>query len=92
MGICFLDAARFIVNAILIVHRALGSGLLESAYQQCLAHELRKRGLTVELEVVLPIHYDGIQVELIGICFLDAARFNENCFCAGFIFREHAPP
>ncbi|MBI3537608.1 MAG: GxxExxY protein, partial [Chloroflexi bacterium] len=52
-----------IVDSAIKVHRALGIGLLESAYQQCLAHELRTRGLRVELEVVLPIRYDGIQID-----------------------------
>lgn len=55
--------AKAIVDSIIKVHRALGPGLLESAYQQCLAHELRKRGFKVELEVALPIHYDGIQID-----------------------------
>lgn len=45
------SAATIIIDSILRVHRAL-AGLLESAYQQCRAHELRKRGLTVELKVV----------------------------------------
>ncbi len=45
------------------VHRALGPGLLESAYQQCLAYELHKRGLLVDCEVLLPIVYDGQQID-----------------------------
>jgi GxxExxY protein len=52
-----------IVDAAIKVHRALGPGLLESAYQACLTHELRKRGLHVECEVPQPIQYDGIQIE-----------------------------
>ena len=47
--------ARIIVDSAIRVHRKLGPGLLESAYQQCLAYELRKRGLVVEREVPLPI-------------------------------------
>ncbi len=53
------EVARIIVDAAIKVHRALGPGLLESAYQYCLAYELRKRGLQVECELVLPIVYDG---------------------------------
>lgn len=53
------EIGRIIVDSAIHVHRALGPGLLESAYQVCLAYELRKRGLTVECEVVLPIRYDG---------------------------------
>ncbi len=52
-----------IVDAAIKVHRALGPGLLESAYQACLAHELRKRGLCVECEVSQPVEYDGLQIE-----------------------------
>lgn len=51
--------ARIIVDSAVKVHRALGPGLLESAYKFCLAYELRKRGLRAETEVVLPIVYDG---------------------------------
>jgi GxxExxY protein len=53
------EVATIIVDAAIKVHRALGPGLLESAYQHCLAHELRKRGLRVETEVAQPVMYDG---------------------------------
>ncbi|HAV22998.1 MAG TPA: GxxExxY protein [Bacteroidetes bacterium] len=55
--------AAIIVDAAVKVHIALGPGLLESVYQKCYVHELRKRGLSVETEVALPIHYDGESVE-----------------------------
>jgi GxxExxY protein len=55
--------ARQIVDASVKVHRALGPGLLESAYQTCLAYELRKRGLRVDCEVLLPLVYDGVQID-----------------------------
>lgn len=45
------------------VHSALGPGLLESAYQVCVMHELRKRRLVVLPEVPLPIVYDGVTVD-----------------------------
>jgi GxxExxY protein len=51
------------VDAAIKVHRTLGPGLLESVYETCLAHELRKRGLAVETQVPLPIIYDGIRLE-----------------------------
>lgn len=44
------------------VHSALGPGLLENPYQQCLAHELRSRGLTVEQRVRIPILYKGLRL------------------------------
>jgi GxxExxY protein len=63
MDIDIEAAARQIVDSAVKVHRALGPGLFESAYQKCLAHELRKRGMCVDCEIVLPIHYDGITIE-----------------------------
>lgn len=55
--------AKEIVDSAVKVHRALGPGLLESAYQHCLAYELRKRGFHVETEVYLPVIYDGQQID-----------------------------
>jgi GxxExxY protein len=52
-----------IVDAAYQVHVNLGPGLLESVYEVCLVYELRKRGLKVERQVVLPVVYDGLQVE-----------------------------
>lgn len=48
-----------IVRSAIKVHRSLGPGLLESTYQSCLAWELRNEGLYVEIEVSLPIDYQG---------------------------------
>jgi GxxExxY protein len=55
--------AKEIIDSAIKVHRQLGPGLLESAYQTCLAYELTKRGLRVVCEVTLPILYDGQQIE-----------------------------
>lgn len=55
--------ARTIVDSGLNVHRELGPGLLESAYEHCLAHELSKRGLAVRRQVILPITYDGLSLD-----------------------------
>ena len=57
------DVATVIVDSAIKVHRALGPGLLESAYQACLAYELRLCGLEVECEVPLPVHYGDIYVD-----------------------------
>ena len=51
------------VNAALTVHRALGPGLLESAYQECLAIELSLAGLNLEREKALPLVYRGHSIE-----------------------------
>jgi len=55
--------AKDIVDAAIKVHRALGPGLLESAYGQCHAHELQQRGYQVENEVVLPVTYEGLRLD-----------------------------
>jgi len=52
-----------IVDAAVTVHRTLGPGLLESVYEACLCHELRKRGRTVHRQVSIPIFYDGVELE-----------------------------
>jgi GxxExxY protein len=57
------EVARQIVDAAIKVHRALGPGLLESAYQKCLAYELRKRGLRVECEVLQPVIYEDVKID-----------------------------
>jgi len=53
-----------VISAAMHVHSVLGPGLLESAYQGCLAHELRKRGFEVASQVGLPVVYDGEKIEL----------------------------
>ena len=57
------DVSGQIVDASIRVHSVLGPGLLEAAYQLCLTHELRKRGLDVRREVITPIRYDGITLK-----------------------------
>jgi GxxExxY protein len=51
------EVAKDIVDAALKVHRALGPGLLESAYQACLTHELQRRRRQVECEVAVPLEF-----------------------------------
>jgi GxxExxY protein len=55
--------AADIVDSAIKVHKALGPGLLESAYQQCIAHELRKRGRNIKTEVIVSIVYDGEKID-----------------------------
>ena len=57
------EIGRIIIDSAIQVHRTVGPGLLESAYQKCLLHELTKRGLKVDCEVLLPIDYDGVMIE-----------------------------
>ena len=51
-----------IIGCAIEVHRILGPGLLESAYQNCLIYELKKAGLKVEKEISLPIVYKNIEL------------------------------
>src|SRR6478752_7299121 len=51
-----------VIGAAIRVHKALGPGLLESAYQACLAHELSLSGHQVDREVEIPIVYRGISI------------------------------
>ena len=55
--------ARKTVDAAFQVHSRLGPGLLESVYEVALSHEIRKRGLTVERQTPISIHYDGLCFE-----------------------------
>ena len=52
-----------IIGAAIQVHRVLGPGLLESAYEACLAYELRKRGLAVEQQRPVPLVYEEVKLE-----------------------------
>lgn len=70
--------AAEIVHSALLVHKALGPGLLESAYEICLAHELRKAGFEVRRQDPVPLVYDSLVFE-------EAFRFdllvNERVLC-----------
>jgi len=52
-----------IIGLAIEVHRQLGPGLLESAYQECLFYEIKKAGLKVEKEITLPIIYKEIRLD-----------------------------
>ena len=56
-------AARESIDAALQVHKLLGPGLLESAYEHCLAHEISRRGLRVQRQLALPIVYEGEKLD-----------------------------
>jgi GxxExxY protein len=52
-----------IIGCAIEVHKILGPGLLESAYQKCLIFELKKAGFKVEKEISLPITYKSIELD-----------------------------
>ena len=54
---------REIIGAAMEVHRELGPGLLESAYERCLMFELQRRGIAARRQVALPVTYKGIKLD-----------------------------
>jgi GxxExxY protein len=52
-----------IIRAAIKIHRTLGPGLLESAYQACMAFELEEMGLRVEQQKAVPVIYDTVKLE-----------------------------
>lgn len=59
----FDELSNKVIGCAIEVHRTLGPGLLESAYEQCLAHELNLCGLKFELQKHLPVAYKGIRLD-----------------------------
>jgi GxxExxY protein len=57
------DITETIIGAAIEVHKALGPGLLESAYEECLAHELQLRGIAFDRQRVLPVMYKGVHLD-----------------------------
>lgn len=57
------DIGHAVITAAMKVHSTLGPGLLESAYELCLAHELAKQGLTVRKQLSIPIRYDDLTID-----------------------------
>ena len=58
------ELSRIVFEAGLKVHRALGAGLLESAYEECLYYELAKSGVYVEKQKGLPLIYNDIKLDI----------------------------
>jgi GxxExxY protein len=58
------EVSGAVVDAALTVHRQLGPGLLESAYEVCLKYELGKRGISVRSQVELPVVYDSVRIDV----------------------------
>ena len=54
---------RHVIGCAIEVHRALGPGLLESAYEQCMAHEMTLQGLEFRLQVSTPVEYKGLRLD-----------------------------
>ena len=59
----FEKLTQQVIAAAIEVHRALGPGLLESAYEHCLCHELSQRQIQYTRQVVLPLRYKGTMLD-----------------------------
>jgi len=57
------ELSNKIIGAAIEVHKHLGPGLLESAYEECLCHELHLMGLSFERQKSLPVEYKGIKLD-----------------------------
>ena len=58
------EIAKIVEDSAYQIHKQLGPGLLESAYQAVLAYELRNHGLAVETDVLMPLNYDQLSLNL----------------------------
>ncbi len=58
------ELSKIVVDCIYKVHRSLGPGLLESAYEECLCYELQEAGLLFDCQKPLPLHYQKVRMEI----------------------------
>jgi GxxExxY protein len=59
----FNELTERVIGACIEIHRALGPGLLESAYEECLCHELSIAGIAFERQKPLPVHYKNVKLD-----------------------------
>jgi GxxExxY protein len=59
----FTELSNQVIGCAIEVHKALGPGLLESTYQQCMAHELTLNDISFQLECPLPVQYKGTLID-----------------------------
>ena len=59
----FDEVSNRVIGCAIEVHRHLGPGLLESAYEQCLAHELSRNGIGFQLQLALPVQYKDVRLD-----------------------------
>lgn len=57
------ELSQMVIGAAMRVHSKLGPGLLESAYEICLCHELSREGIPFKRQLELPIEYDGVKLD-----------------------------
>ncbi len=76
------ELTKDIIGAAIEVHKALGPGLLESAYEECLCHELHLRDLDFKRQVALPVKFKGINLDCgyrIDVVVKDAVILELKC-------------
>ena len=59
----FDELSNRVIGCAIEVHRALGPGLLESTYEQCLAHELKLNSIEFQLQHALPVEYKSVRLD-----------------------------
>ena len=59
----FNELTERVIGACIEIHRALGPGLLESAYEECLCYELSQAAIKFERQKPLPVHYKGVKLD-----------------------------
>ncbi len=59
----FDDLSNRVIGCAIEVHQHLGPGLLESAYEQCMAHELSQAGIAFKMQPELPVEYKGLNLD-----------------------------
>ena len=59
----FDELSHRVIGCAIEVHGYLGPGLLESAYEQCLAHELARQGIAFQLQHPMPVHYQDVRLD-----------------------------
>lgn len=82
------DLTEKIIGAAIEVHRALGPGLLESAYEECMYRELDLRTLSFQRQVALPVEYKGVKLDCgyrFDLIVQDSVILELKCV-------EHIPP
>jgi GxxExxY protein len=57
------ELSSIVIGCAIQVHRALGPGLLESAYEECLFYEIQKKGLFVEKQKPMPLIYETVKMD-----------------------------
>src|SRR5688500_14299019 len=57
------ELSRYVIGVAIDIHRVLGPGLLEKAYEECLAYKLRQAGLNVEQQKPMPLVFEDVHLE-----------------------------